>query len=127
MDPVAGDIGMACFASRDISKVKATKGRANPGSKRAYNFSDAMYIGGMLNGTPTQYVQFNADGITLASPVAVNLVAPVVEIRAGLRYSWDVAGYGEDLIYEGGTDWTLVKRHIGAHVHTENEPIGPPP
>lgn len=83
LDPQVGDIGLCVFASRDISKVKATRKRANPGSFRQYSFSDGMYLGGMLNAAPTQYVQFSAAGITLHSPVAVTLEAPVVVINAG--------------------------------------------
>jgi len=82
IDPVAGDIGVCVFASRDISKVKSTKQQANPGSFRQYSFSDGMYLGGMLNGTPTQYVQFSAAGIKIHSPTAVVLEAPDVQILA---------------------------------------------
>lgn len=82
IDPQPGDIGVAVFASRDISKVKSTKKQAPPGSFRQYSFSDGMYLGGMLNGTPTQYVQFNAEGITINSPALVNLVAPVIQLNA---------------------------------------------
>lgn len=82
IDPVAGDIGVCVFASRDISKVKSTKKQANPGSFRQYSFSDGMYLGGMLNGTPTQYVQFSAVGIKIHSPTAVVLEAPDVQILA---------------------------------------------
>lgn len=32
IDPQVGDIGIAVFTSRDISKVKSTKAQANPGS-----------------------------------------------------------------------------------------------
>lgn len=82
IDPAAGDIGVCVFASRDISKVKVTKKQANPGSFRQYSFSDGMYLGGMLNGTPTQYVQFSAAGIKIHSPTAVVLEAPDVQILA---------------------------------------------
>lgn len=82
IDPVAGDIGVCVFASRDISKVKSTKKQASPGSFRQYSFSDGMYLGGMLNGTPTQYVQFSAAGIKIHSPTAVVLEAPDVQILA---------------------------------------------
>jgi len=82
IDPVAGDIGVCVFASRDISKVKSTKKQANPGSFRQYSFSDGMYLGGMLNGTPTQYVRFSAAGIKIHSPTAVVLEAPDVQILA---------------------------------------------
>lgn len=82
LDPVPGDIGICVFASRDISKVKATAAQANPGSYRTYSFSDGMYIGGILNGTPTQFVQFSTAGINLTSPAAVVLDAPDVQINA---------------------------------------------
>jgi phage baseplate assembly protein gpV len=81
-DPEPGDIGMACFASRDISKVKSTKKGANPGSLRRYSFSDALYVGGMLNAVPSQYVQFSASGIRVHSPTQVRLDAPDVKIDA---------------------------------------------
>lgn len=83
IDPQQGDIGIAVFASRDISKIKSTKTKGNPGSYRQYNFADGMYVGGMLNGTPTQYVQFGVDGIKISSPTSVIFEAPVVEIDAG--------------------------------------------
>ena len=82
MDPQIGDIGVAVFASRDISKIKATKAQGNPGSARQYNFADGMYLGGMLNGTPTQYVQFNTAGIKLHSAAAIVLDAPDIKLQA---------------------------------------------
>ncbi len=82
IDPQKGDIGVAVFASRDISQVKATRKQGNPGSHRQYSFADGMYLGGMLNGTPTQYVQFSAAGIKIHSPVAVVLDAPDIQLNA---------------------------------------------
>lgn len=58
VDPQPGDIGIAVFADHDVSRVKATKAAANPGSRRRFALGDALYLGGLLNGTPTQYVQF---------------------------------------------------------------------
>lgn len=80
IDPKKGDIGVAVFASRDISKIKATRDQGNPGSGRQYSFSDAMYLGGILNGVPTQFVQFADAGITIKSPQLVKLEAPNVSI-----------------------------------------------
>ena len=82
IDPEKGDIGVAVFASRDITKVKATKGAANPGSFRQYSFADALYLGGMLNATPTQYVQFSTAGIRIHSPVQIKLDAPDILLEA---------------------------------------------
>ena len=74
MDPVVGDIGAALIASRDISKVKATKALAAPDSFRQFSLSDGLYIGGWLNGTPTQFIEFLNPGITITTtgPYVVN-------------------------------------------------------
>jgi len=82
LDPKVGDIGIALFADRDISSVSATKNQANPGSGRRFDMADGLYIGGVLNGTPSQYIQFNDSGISISSPQAVKLIAPDVHISA---------------------------------------------
>ena len=82
IDPEKGDIGVAVFASRDITKVKSTKGQANPGSARQYSFADGMYLGGMLNAVPEQYVQFSTAGIRVHSPTQIKLDAPDIRLEA---------------------------------------------
>lgn len=77
MDPQPEDIGIALFCSRDSSVVKSTKAQANPGSYRMFDWADGLYVGGVLNGTPAQYIAFLA-GIVMAAPVVSttgNLVA----------------------------------------------------
>lgn len=82
MDPQPGDIGIAIFADRDISGVKSKKARNVPTSGRRNSMSDGIYIGGTLNGTPSQYVQFNASGITIDSPTAAIINAPAATVNA---------------------------------------------
>lgn len=82
LDPKVGDIGICVFASRDISKVKSSKKSSPPDSLRQFSYSDGLYIGGVLNGSPTQYVQFSTDGIKIHSPTSVILEAPDVQILA---------------------------------------------
>lgn len=82
LDPQVGDIGICVFASRDISKVKSSKKSSPPDSLRQFSYSDGLYLGGVLNATPTQYVQFSSAGIKLHSPTAVILEAPDVQILA---------------------------------------------
>lgn len=67
IDPIVGDIGLAIFADHDISSVIASSDVANPGSLRRFSPSDALYIGGLLNAEPTQYIQFSG-GIVMGSP-----------------------------------------------------------
>ena len=80
LDPEVGDIGIAVFASRDIAAVIANRKPSNPGSRGRFRMSDAMYIGGLLNGVPTQWVRFSAAGIEIVSPTQVKLEAPDVQI-----------------------------------------------
>lgn len=82
LDPQIGDVGMCGFATRDISAVKSSKAQANPGSDRMFDWADGLYIGGMLNGTPTQYVQFSAAGINVVSPTKIVLAAPEIVLQA---------------------------------------------
>jgi hypothetical protein len=81
IDPQEGDLGIAVFASRDITKVKNTQAQAVPDSLRMFDYADGMYLGGLLNAAPTQYLQFNENGITVLSPTAVAITAP--QIQAG--------------------------------------------
>lgn len=82
IDPVVGDIGIACFCGRDISAVKNARAVAPPGSRRAYDFSDAMYMGGFLNAAPTQFIQFTDGGILVHSPDAVSVGNTSAALRA---------------------------------------------
>lgn len=76
MTPAVGDIGLAVFCHNDISSVKKNKAPSNPGSRRRFDWADALYLGGFLGATPTQFVKLDADGITITSasgkPVNVN-------------------------------------------------------
>lgn len=104
IDPAIGDIGIAVFASHDISAVKATKKQANPGSRRRHSMADGMFLGGILNGTPTQYVMFDATGITVVSPTAVRIQAPTVAITGNLTATGGITagqGTGDQVTLQG--------------------------
>lgn len=81
VDPSPGDIGMACFCSRDISAVKSVKDTAPPGSWRSHDFSDALYLGGFLNGTPTSYIQITEGGILVHNTSGVKLGDTGADVR----------------------------------------------
>lgn len=81
-DPVVGDIGLCAFASRDISAVKRNKAESAPASRRQHDWNDGLYIGGFLNGTPQQYVQFASNGIVIHSPNSITLEAPDIKLQA---------------------------------------------
>lgn len=87
LDPQVGDIGIALMADRDISSVKATKAAAAPGSNRKHDMADALYLGGVLNGVPQQYVRFAAGGIEMVSPTKVTVQAPDVALVGNVAAS----------------------------------------
>jgi hypothetical protein len=90
IDPQVGDLGIALFGDRDLSAVKTTKDMAPPGSSRRNSLADALYIGGLLNGAPVQFVQFEASGITVKSPVKVTIEAPTVAVQGDMTVSGTV-------------------------------------
>ena len=123
IDPQPGDIGIAVFASRDITNVKKTKAQANPGSFRTHDFSDGMYLGGLLNGTPSQYIQFSSAGIVISVPPAAMATIQTGDELSSLAVADDsvtvdssdvdiIAEIGEiDLTGEVYTDQNL---HVGS-------------
>lgn len=74
--PAVGDIGLAVFAHSDISAVKRAKAPTTPGSARKFDWSDGVYLGGVLNAEPTQFIRMDDDGITITAaagqPVTIN-------------------------------------------------------
>jgi phage baseplate assembly protein gpV len=107
IDPQVGDIGVAVIEDRDISSVKANRGPANPGSKRIFDMADGLYIGGFLNGAPTQYVQFSTAGISVVSPTKVTLQAPLVEVDASTSFTVNSpqSGFSGTVIVQGLLSW----------------------
>lgn len=80
IDPQVDDIGIAIFASHDISAAKSSKGVNNPGSARRFNMADGLYLGGVLNGVPTNYVRFADNVIKIVATSQVNVQAPAVTL-----------------------------------------------
>lgn len=118
IDPQVGDIGMATFADRDISSVKANRAISNPGSKRRADIADGLYTGGFLNAAPTQYIRFTDGGIEVVSPTNITMRAPTINMigadsvtlesasivldgpvtgTAGAVFDGDVSGQGTSL------------------------------
>ncbi len=117
LDPQAGDIGIMVCASRDISAVKTKKAPNVPGSFRQFDPADGLYLGGFLNGVPTQYVRFSTAGIEVVSPTQIRLQAPDIQFvgpthTTGLVTGDDAAAYAKEVTANGG-------HTISAHTHTQ--------
>lgn len=103
LTPVVGDIGAALFCSRDISKVKATKAPALPGSRRAYDWADGLYIGGWLNGVPTELVEFLNPGIKLTSTTQVIIDAPAASTTGDFSVGGNLSVSGDADLQQDAT------------------------
>jgi hypothetical protein len=103
LDPAVDDIGIAVFADRDISTVKNTKAKASPGSARKFSMSDGIYIGGMLNGVPTNYIQFSGNDVNITATGVVNITAPEVSVKD--------AGAAETLLNSTLLTWLNSHQH----------------
>lgn len=121
LDPQPGDIGIAIFASRDISTVVATKAQANPPTFRMYDFSDGLYLGGVLNGVPAQYVQFTSSGMSVVSPNKITLQAPTIAVDGDLTVSGTTVGTGDGKF--AGID---VQTHVHSGVTSGGSNTGTP-
>ncbi|MEG2172382.1 MAG: hypothetical protein RRY29_03880 [Desulfovibrionaceae bacterium] len=84
IDPEPGDIGIAVFAQQDISTIgTGASGPSQPGSFRAFDMADGMYIGGIINKEPETWLELTQKGeITLHAPKKITLEAPEVLIRS---------------------------------------------
>lgn len=94
-DPAAGDIGICVFASRDSTAVQSAKGLANPGSQRKFSWADGIYLGGILNANPTQYIKFlTGGGIDIVTAGTVSITAPTVTASGTIHGATLSAGDG---------------------------------
>lgn len=116
IDPQVGDLGIAIFASRDISQVKVTKDQALPGSLRQYDWQDGLYLGGLLNGTPQQFIQFNSDGISISSPSTVTIAATTIALQGNVTMSKGLTVVN-DVVANGIS--------LDTHTHTSEAPGTP--
>lgn len=73
LDPAVGDTGLAMFAERDITSIKTTLATGPAATDRNHSSADGLYIGGVLNAAPTQWVKFlpDAAGIDVHTPGAL--------------------------------------------------------
>ena len=94
LDPVVGDIGAALFCGHDSSVVKTTKAPGLPGSRRRFDWADALYLGGYLNGDPVRYVEMTAGGTTIHDPTTVTIESPTTTTTGDLSIGGNLSVTG---------------------------------
>ena len=122
IDPQVGDIGICAFASRDISSVKRNKKPSAPSSRRQFDCSDGLYIGGVLNGAPSQFIHFMSNGIKVFSPQKITLDGGSIEILSKGAVTTTAAGAitSESASFTANTQETAKFTGAGG-LHTEGE------
>ena len=129
IDPQVGDIGICVFCMRDSSAVKETRQPSPPSSARAYDWADAMYVGGWLNGPAEQYVLFEADRIRVVSPTRIELEAPQIALVGAVEQSGGNVTVEDDLTAQGTirgvTDVIAATISGKTHTHTSSSPGSP--
>lgn len=90
IDPKPGDIGIALFARRDITVAKQNKSEGPPPSLRTHDVSDGLYIGGILNGAPSQWIQFLDSGINIKATAAVTIDATLLQVNCPVVSTGDI-------------------------------------
>ncbi len=109
-DPVKGDIGYIHAADRDISVFKDQIRQGDeklvlPASQRRHDMTDSLYMGGVLNKTPKQYLTASDSGITITSGAGSVTITAKNGNKVVLDNSGNVQvtpGSGK-IVYLGGT------------------------
>lgn len=93
IDPKPGDIGLAVFAQRDITVTKQNKIEGPPPSLRTHDVSDGLYIGGLLNGEPSQWIQFLDSGINIKATAPVTIDATLLQVNCPIVSTGDITDH----------------------------------
>lgn len=113
-DPKAGDIGYVVCFDRDSSGVISAKKQGNPGSNRRFNVADGIYVGGCINGAPTQYIAFTDNGITITDKNGNVLVMKSTgfELTGNLKVTGTINATGAIVAGLGGPDQVGLQTHL---------------
>ena len=78
--PEVGDIGLIVICKKDISDIN----NGLIGSFRKFCPADGVYLGGLMgfNSTPTQFIEFSSNGISITSPTNLTINAQSATINA---------------------------------------------
>jgi len=123
--PAVGDIGLAVFCSSDISGVKRSRKPTTPGSARRFDWADGIYLGGLLNAAPAQFVRLDDEGVTITAaaglPVTINAPGGVTIDAPTVSMSGDLAVTGK---VTTGAGSTFNGKDFDTHKHSGVQPGG---
>ena len=125
--PAVGDIGLAIFAERDITNAVATQKPGAAPTDRTFNTADGLYIGGVLNADPTQWVKFNPAGgidisssgtLTLEAATTISMTAPNGITQTTGTGTWQMTASGITTnLNITAPDVTVPRGSVNNHIH----------
>lgn len=135
LDPVVGDIGLAIFAENDITNIKQTLQPGPAATQRSHSTADALYIGGVLNPDPAQWIKFSAAGIDINAVGALTMEAATINAQAtgnitiAAQGTLTLTGQGQSLVISstGGNstaaltapDFKAPNANLNTHAHSD--------
>ncbi len=124
MDPVPGDIGYAAICDGDTTLVRRNREPAVPGSKREHSMSDGIYMGGLLNAVPTEYIQFLGNQINIVTPGSLQVNAPngATFTMPNLHVTGDITSGGNITDNSGSQSASLKALRDAYNAHTHPVP-----
>ncbi|CRL44590.1 hypothetical protein SGGMMB4_01765 [Sodalis glossinidius str. 'morsitans'] len=122
MNPEPGDIGLFAVCDRDISLVVANRRGALAGSQRRHSRTDGVYLGGLLNAFPTQYLELAKNAINIVTPNPVNVSCHHATLKApeGVTIDTPLAAFTGDIVDHAGSNSVSLKDlrdHFNRHRH----------
>lgn len=109
-DPGVGDIGYILVSGRDISNVKANRAEAAPGSFRQHDMADAVYLGGLLNAAPQDYIGWVGGDVHVRTSGRFVIDAAQCDINCAVTVQGDINATGD---VTGGSISLRTHRHGG--------------
>lgn len=111
LDPQVNDIGVMGFASRDISSILSSRQHGPPSSGRVFAYADGIYLGGIPEETPTNYVEIAPNGaINIVSTQPISLQAPQINITGPVNANGAI-------ISNAGEVTDALGKVLGTHDH----------
>lgn len=90
MDPLPGDIGLIAVCDRDTTLVRSNLKQSTAGSARRHNKADAIYMGGLLNQAPTQYIEFADNKLNIVAPFGIEVTTPLMHVTGNITAGGDI-------------------------------------
>ncbi|MID78762.1 phage baseplate protein [Salmonella enterica subsp. enterica] len=90
MDPLPGDIGLIAVCDRDTTLVRTNLKQSTAGSARRHNKADAIYMGGLLNQAPTQYIEFADNKLNIVAPFGIEVTTPLMHVTGNITAGGDI-------------------------------------